>query len=232
MVDPTDFLRRTPLRRVIPGPVEWNALDDGAVAWRVGHRDTVGDLAVVDLSPLPRLGFKGRGTIPAMRTRGLTLEPEPNRAFRQPDESLCLVLGAGEVLLLGPLEGGGTSSVLERRWRIEDGEGTYPVPRGDTHAWLAVAGRAVPDLLAKLCAVDFRLNKFADLAIAQTSVARLNAIVARADRGGMPVFHLLADSASSAYLLGCLLDAAGEFGGVMVGCEALRPRDGRSNGAR
>jgi hypothetical protein len=32
-------------------------------------------LAIVDLSSLSRLGFKGRETIAAMRTRGVMLEP-------------------------------------------------------------------------------------------------------------------------------------------------------------
>ena len=68
-------------------------------------------------------------------------------------------------------------------------------------------------MLAKLCAVDFRTHRFPDFSIAQTSVARLNSIVLRADAGGEPTYHLLADSASSAYMLACLEDAAEEFGG-------------------
>jgi hypothetical protein len=49
--------------------------------------------------------------------------------------------------------------------------------------------------------------------IAQTSVARLNSIVLRADREKRPTYHLLADSTCSAYMLACLKDAAEELGG-------------------
>ena len=57
--------------------------------------------------PLPRLGFKGRGTVSAMHARGIHVEAEANRAFRKPDGGLCPVLAASEVVLLSPLAGDG-----------------------------------------------------------------------------------------------------------------------------
>lgn len=224
MVAVTEFLRRTPLARALPASASWSALGDAAVLARAGTADSLGNLAIADLSPLPRLGFKGRDTIPAMKRRGVTVESEPNRTFRQPGGGLCLVLGAGEVLLLGALEGDNAGpNALETGWHLDESERCYPVPRRDSHAWFAVAGAAAPEMFAKLCGVDLRLHRFADLAIAQTSVARLNAIVARADLDGRTVFNLLADSASAAYLLACLRDAAEEFGGTLIGLDALRP---------
>ncbi len=179
-------------------------------------------LVIADLSGLPRLGFKGRGTIPAMQARGLRLENKPNRAFRQDDGSLCLVLAASEVFLLGA-PGGRKSDFteLENNWRIEDNEKTYPMPRRNSHSWFALDGDAAPELFSKLCAVDLRPHAFGDMAIAQTSVARLNAIVLRADTNGRPLYHLLADSAASGYMLACLNDAAGEFGGKIVDASML-----------
>lgn len=222
MVDPKGFARRSPLIRAFPATADWRSLVETAVVGRVKEREAVGRLAIADLSPLPRLGFKGRGTLAAMKAGGVTLEADPNRAFRQPDGGLCLVLGPGEVLLLGALDGDGTRlSQLERSWRLDDGEQTYPLPRRDTHAWLGVAGDAAPEMFAKLCGVDLRLHIFPDLTIAQTSVARLSAIVARADRETTPFFHLLFDSASSTYLLACLLDAAAEYIGGLIGLDAL-----------
>jgi sarcosine oxidase, subunit gamma len=179
-------------------------------------------IRIADLSALPRLGFKGRGTLAAMASRGIVLEGTPNRAFRQPDGSLCLVLAPGEVFLLSNQAGDGSRfEAMEAGWRIGDKERTYPMPRRDSHAWFAAAGEALAAMMAKICAVDLRHERFADLTIAQTSVARLNAIVLRADRGTVPVFHLLADSASAAYLLDCLRDAAAEFGGRVVDRAAL-----------
>jgi sarcosine oxidase subunit gamma len=175
---------------------------------------TSSQLSIIDLSERPRLGFKGRGTLPAMQKRGIVVENQPNRAFRQADGSLCLVLAASEVFLLGAREGDDSGfAKLEADWRIEEGERAYPMPRRHSHAWFAVQGEATPEVLSKLCAIDFRPHQFDDLSIAQTSVARLNAIVLRADIEDLLTYHLLADSASAVYLLNCLMDSAEEFGG-------------------
>jgi sarcosine oxidase, subunit gamma len=223
MIDPVALPRRSPLRRKLQAAgAGWRKLDDIAVAETVGE-ETAGGIVIADLSPFPRLGFKGRGTVPAMQARGIALEATANRAFRQPDGGLCLVLAPSEVILLSNLNGDGERlAQLEADWRIEDEERTYPLSRRDSHAWLAVAGQALPEMFAKLCAIDLRRDKFADLAIAQTSIAKMSAILTRADMGTTPVFHLLVDSAAALYFCDCLLDAADEFGGRIVGLKALQ----------
>jgi len=85
-----------------------------------------------------------------------------------------------------------------------------------------VAGDALPEMFAKLCAIDLRHAKFADLDIAQTSIARMSAILTRVDIEGNTVFYLLVDSAAALYLCDCLLDAAAEFGGRIVGIDVLQ----------
>lgn len=181
-------------------------------------------ISIADLSARPRLGFKGRGTLPAMQKRGIAVENQPNRAFRQADGSLCLVLAASEVFLLGARDGDDSRfAKLEADWRIEDDERTYPMPRRHSHAWFAVQGDAAPDMLSKLCAIDFRPHRFDDLSIAQTAVAMLNAIVLRADVEDRLTYHVLADSASAVYLLDCLKDAAEEFGGRVMDAKAPTP---------
>jgi sarcosine oxidase subunit gamma len=228
MVDPGAYLRRSPLRRRLEtaGAV-WRDLRDVAIAESVADTAAHGGITIADLSPLPRLGFKGRGTIAAAQSRGIVVEPTPNRAFRQPDGGLCLVLAPGEIILLANLAGDGERlAQLEASWRIEDEERTYPLPRRDSHAWLAVAGEATPEMFAKLCAIDLRHDKFADLAIAQTSIAKMSAILVRADIGANPVFHLLVDSAAALYFCDCLLDAADEFSGRIVGLKTLQKLEG------
>jgi sarcosine oxidase, subunit gamma len=181
-------------------------------------------LSITDLSERPRLGFKGRGTLAAMQRRGIVVENRPNRAFQQADGSLCLVLAASEVFLLGARAADDSAlAKLEADWRIEDGERAYPMPRRHSHAWFAIEGEAAPELLSKLCAVDFRPHRFDDLSIAQTSVARLNAIVLRADVEDRLTYHVLADSASAVYLLACLRDSAEEFGGSVMNAKVAMP---------
>ncbi len=174
-------------------------------------------LTLTDLSALPRLGFKGRGTMEAMKARKIALEPVPNRAFAQKDGGLCLVLAASEVILLGPPSGDGAFlEKLEREWRIKDLERSYPVPRQHGSCWFRLTGGHAPNMFAKICGVDLRLHKFPNHQIAQTSVARLNGVICRDDLGAEPSFHLLADSASSEYLMACLVDAMAEFDGRAV----------------
>jgi sarcosine oxidase subunit gamma len=196
----------------------WRNLPDAAVAESIPAKTAKRSLTLTDLSPLPRLGFKGRGTVPAMAKRGITLEAKANQAYRQADGSLCLVLAPSEVILLSNLKGDGERlAELEKGWRIEDEEPTYPLLRRDSHAWFLVTGHDAPAMFAKIAGIDFRLHKFSDLAIAQTSVAKMTAIVTRADFGKYPAFHLLADSAAAIYFWSCLTDAAREFGGSILG---------------
>lgn len=220
---PSDTLVRSPLAKALAAAAAtWRPIAGSMIADEVKGAADPTRLAIVDLSPLPRLGFKGRGTIPAMQARGIVCEPKANQAYRQPDGTLCLVLAASEVILLGDLAGQTQSfDTWENAWRIEDGERTYPLKRRDSHAWLLLTGRDVPQMFAKLCAIDLRLHKFPNLAIAQTSVAKMTAIVTRADIGATPAFHLLADSASALYLSSCLRDAAQEFGGGLAGLREI-----------
>ena len=77
-------------------------------------------------------------------------------------------------------------------------------------------------MLAKLCGIDLREGAFADMRVAQTSVARLNAIVIRQDIADTSSIDLLTDSASATYFWDCLLDAGREFNLQVVGLNALR----------
>ena len=76
-------------------------------------------------------------------------------------------------------------------------------------------------MLAKLCAIDFRDSNFKMLQVAQTSVARLNAIILREDLGGSHGFHILADRGSAEYLWDCIVDAGGEYAIQVVGLRLL-----------
>ena len=228
MDGPLDHSRRTPLWRLLDSEqASWHAMRDTVIAETVGDGEAARTLGIADLSPLPRIGFKGRGTIEAMKKRAVTVEAIPNSAFRQPDGGLCLVLAPGEVILLSNLAGDGAKLAdMVNGWRIEDEERTYPLLRRDSHAWFAVTGVAAPALFAKLCAIDLRPEKFPDLAIAQTSIAKMSAILVRSDIGATPVYHVLADSAAALYFCSCLTDAAAEFGGEIVGLRAVQELEG------
>ena len=202
----------------------FEALGHGGVAAEVpdGTVESLGRLGLVDLSPLPRTGFKGRGTIPAMQAAGVIVEAEPNRAFSQADGGLCAVLAPGEVLLLcGPHGDAALVRRLEAGWSIDEPRATYLVPRFSTHAWYRVTGELAPAMFATICGIDLRPKSFGQLDIAQTSVVRLTGIIIREDLAGTPAFHLLVHSASAEYVWDCLLDAMAEFGGKPAGLSTL-----------
>lgn len=186
---------------------------------RVPGENTAAPVVLTDLSPFARTGFKGADTPDWLTRHGLTIPDTPNRAAVQADGSVLARLSAGEFLLLG--RPGGESGLVERldaTWSWGDGAGLcFPLPRQDSHAWFHLRGAKVPEMLAKLCGVDLRRHVFADGAVAQTSVARLNAIVLRQGDD----FHLLADSASAEYLWECVVDAMAEFGGSVAGADHL-----------
>ncbi len=218
---PRSFLRR----KLGSLGAAWGPVGQGLAADRIegGTRDTLAQLGLVDLSPLPRIGFKGRNTIPAMQAAGLAVDAAPNRAFRQRDGGVCAVLAPGEIILLsGPSGNADLVRGLETGWSMDNANGTYLTPRASSHAWFRVTGALAPAMFAKMCGIDLRPHKFPNLAIAQTSVAKLTGIIIRDDLAETHAFHLLADSASAEYLWDCVIDAMAEFGGRPAGLAALR----------
>jgi sarcosine oxidase subunit gamma len=224
---PTDSPRRSFVQRKLVGRgARFTEVNGGLVALDYGDPDessAAARLGLADLSVLPRIGFKGPKVIPALEAQGVELSV-PNQAVRQSGGGLAAILALTEVLILAPLDGdAGQISSLERGWSLDRAEGCYLVPRQDSHFWFALTGERTGETLAKLCGVDLRLARFADLGVAQTMVARSNCMVIRADLGALPTFHLLGDSASAGYMWDCLLDAMDEFGGRPVGLAVLCP---------
>ena len=179
-------------------------------------------LGLADLSPLPRVGFRGPGAREWLAAQGIELPDEPNRARLQPDGAIAVTRSWTEVLVLGAIHG--ADSLCDR---LEAGASdahrarAYPLPRFDGLFWFALTGASAAACLAKVCGVDMREPAFPVGSVAQTSVARLSAVFVRVDLGGTPVFHLLGDSASAEYAWTSLLDAMQEFGGKPVGLRAL-----------
>lgn len=175
-------------------------------------------LGLCDASALARGGYKGWTALDWLREQGVGVPEQNNRASRH-DSALVARLADTEALILGGLDGG--CALLDDLGAAPPG-GCYPGPRADANAAFIISGSDAPAMLAKLCAVDLRPRSFPDLSVAQTSVARLNAIVLRADIADTVAFHCLFDSASALYLWHCLIDAMAEFDGRPVGLAALR----------
>jgi sarcosine oxidase subunit gamma len=179
------------------------------------------EMGLADLSPLRRGGYKGWTALDWLRGQGAAIG-ENNTAVLQPDGSRLARLADSEALILGDLRGG--SALLDRVekvWSLDAAVGAYPVPRADTNFWFAITGRCADQMLAKISGVDMRAGKFPDGSVAQTSVARMSAIIIRHDQGRTLAYDMIADSAAASYMWTSLLDAMDEFGGRPVGLDAV-----------
>lgn len=179
------------------------------------------ECAVVDLTGLSRVGFRGTQSSEYLQSRGFSLPDKPNQAITQSDGSLVARLSQTEYLILGSLRDRGERIADEEaRWEL-DHLANYLLPREDSHAWLQLSGVHTADVMAKLCGVDLRSAAFAQGAVAQTSAARINVIVINVKSESHPMFYILCDRASLEYFTGALMDAMAEFGGRALQIDAL-----------
>jgi sarcosine oxidase subunit gamma len=177
--------------------------------------------AMVDLTGLPRVGFRGPDSAAYLMARGFVLPDLPNRAVAQADGSHVARLSQTEFLLLGSLlDRGQRIADEEARWEM-DHSANYLLPREDSHGWLLLSGVHIAEVMAKLCGVDLRSQVFTPGAVAQTAAARINVIVINLGSVATPVFQLLFDRASLDYFKGALMDAMGEFDGTELGIDGL-----------
>ena len=208
-------------RRVAEANVSFVVLDGAGFGETSDPASLASGLKLVDLSVLPRWGLKGRGIASWLARHGMTMPVADNRAERQQDGSLLARLASAEVLILAPVIGKSVLAGPIERMAPGGEDACYGAPRRESHCWFVVIGSDAAKMLAKLCGVDLSPGRFAIGQIAQTSVARLGAIVIRQDLGGLLAFFLLADSASAEYLWDCLLDAMAEFAGAVCGADAI-----------
>ena len=223
----TSTLRRSfHYRDLETAGAQFKPVAGAAIAWAYGdNTDAEGNrvrkMGIADLSPLPRTGFKGRDTGLWLASQNIEIGEASNRAYVCGSGSLAAKLAPTEVLLLGAVDGSDPlPETLDGAW--SDAAGLcFPVPRRDASFWFLITGERATAMFAKICGVDLRSKSFDNHAIAQTSVARSNAIIIRDDLGSLPAFHMLGDSASAGYMWMCLLDAMDEFDGGPVGLEAV-----------
>lgn len=218
-ITPEQFHRRSFVYpRLLAAGAAFTDIGDAAVAASFPGRPTP-PLGLADLSPLPRTGVKGPRALEWLGERGWPVPQVSNTAAATAAGDQVLRLGDRELLVLASPAGDG-EAVRELEAAIP-GDGAWHVPRRDSHCAFALQGEADVACLLKLCGVDLRPARFPAGAVAQTSVARLNAIVCRAPEDRARTFHLLADSASALWLWDVLVDAMAELDGGPIGVGQL-----------
>ena len=220
----TTLLRRSQLsRRHIALGAEFEQIGDTLLVSNYGSSEEIAQaksLALIDLSTLPRTGFKGAGATTWATSQGVKIPERPNLALLQKDQSLVVRLSHQELLILSNIDP--LSTQIERLDMMAVGPQTYTLPRADSHCWLAVTGSQAAEMFSKVCGVDLRPHKFANNAVAQTSVAKASAIVVRHDLGTTHCFYVLTDVSAAEFLWDCLIDAMLEYDGGPVGVASMR----------
>ena len=177
--------------------------------------------ALIDLTHLSRVGFRGADAAAYLQQQGYNTPEVPNTLTVQSDGSVVGRLSATEYLVLGTLKDFGEKvTALEASWQMNE-QLNYLLPRQDSHAWFMITGQFIVPVMAKLCGVDLSEHAFKTGQIAQTSVARINAIVFNVSDESCPKFSILCDRAASLYMWEVLQDAMDEFQGKVIGINSL-----------
>jgi sarcosine oxidase subunit gamma len=221
MIKPENFSKRSLAYRQL-SDAEYIERSQGAVVYRIkGVNSTdVGCPSLLDLSLVSRTGFRGDNAEKHLQKIGLPVPAKPNQSSIGDKGELILRLSQKEFWVLDGVTIEDDSFTKVNQLELPT-ENCYSLFCQDSHAWFMLTGSYLADIMAKLCGVDLRNDVFPLGSIAQTSVARVNAIVVSHEVNSLPVFSLLSDSASSEYLWNALLDAMQEFNGSIDGLNAL-----------
>lgn len=154
-----------------------------------------------DFSLCPRVGLRGEHAKQQILKLQLPYPEAINHASQSAD-SLVVRLGYTEVWLLS----GNPSSTLDKT--PMDG---FQIPCFDSHAWFVLHSSFKPEIMSKICGVDLRPESFPLGAVAQTSVAKISAIVIHHQINDDSVFSLLCDRSLADYFWLAVSDAMQEF---------------------
>lgn len=178
-------------------------------------KQSVENLALIDMTNKTRIGFRGANSAAHLSSAKIAMPSKPNKMVACETSALMtLRLSDNEYWLLDGLTT--APDTLPEIASLPVPEQCYHLYCQNSHAWFMLTGQYIEQVMAKLCGVDLRLENFALDDIAQTSLARVNAVIVRHEINHVAVFSILSDSASAEYLWDCILDAMTEFSGKAV----------------
>ena len=180
--------------------------------WEVCAGTPDGDVAVADLSAVAKVLVKA----PPEPTVEAALGARFARAAWVGDH---LVTGAapGEWLVLAPV-GAADGTVQHYRSLLTDATDGLTTVMDLTHgrALMRVSGKAAPDLLRRVTAVDLDDRFVPQGGALRTSLARVVTDVVRDDVAGRPSYLLHCERSSGRYLVKSLLAAGADLGARLV----------------
>ncbi len=215
-ITPESFSKRSFVYRQL-SDAEFSEVADAAQASDMKNgRSRVLKVGILDLSVLPRTGFRSLNAASHLQAADLPVPAQPSQASVTDN----VRLSQKEFWVLGTVadQGVGVDAVNQQG---QPEKGCYALYNQDRHAWLTLTGAHLPDIMAKVCGVDLRAEAFLVGSIAQTSEARINVVVVHHHINEISCFFLLRDSTAAEYLWESLLDAMAEFRGEVIGSNTL-----------
>jgi sarcosine oxidase subunit alpha len=189
-------------------------------------------VGLCDISPVGKLDLKGKQFVPLFEfffspsalpqighVQRMALS-DPNHASEI--EVSCCRLGNDRVLLLTKPD---TLAMVEQAFtrRIKATEDCLHLTNlTSALAGVQLVGPQSCELLQKLTALDLSPQQFVDLTCAQGSVAKMHALVVRADLGPELTYEVYCGREFGEYLWDTLRDAGREFGAVPFGVATQR----------
>ncbi len=195
--------------------------------WEISARAARGDLSLSDETPLAKVAVRAPFRGAAADALGVGFGRTTRTDVDGVGVGDVLVVGSGPgewLVLAAPGRGPDLAAALTRRLG-SSGEFVSVIDLTHGRALVRLAGRAAPQVLAKVCGIDLSDSVTPDGAALRTTVARVVTDVVRDDRGGPPSsvgpsYLLHVERSSGQFLAGALLDAGAEFGletGTFVG---------------
>jgi heterotetrameric sarcosine oxidase gamma subunit len=174
--------------------------------WEVSACRSVAELKITDCTPLAKTLVLASMGGELARTLGVPF----GRAVRDAQGALVVGSGPGEWLLLSTPGTG--AEVRERVEQVQEGELVSVLDATHGRALVRITGTRVPDLLAKVCAIDFSEAVTPNGAAFRSSVAKLLTDVIRDDLDEERSYLLHCERSSGQYLFDALIDAGDEYG--------------------
>jgi len=172
------------------------------------------NLAICDLSALPKMGVKGRGAVACLREEGLTV-PERIYGWRQlEDGGLAIRTDRNEVFLEEGIEGSTLAGLSKKLGR--GATSVDRVERQDT--CLLLSGSRAIEVLRQTCSFNFSVESET---VVMTRIALVSCMVLSCREAGVPVYRIWCIPSYGVYLWENLLQIVAELGGDAVGVECV-----------
>ena len=172
------------------------------------------DLAICDVSALPKLGVKGKGAAAWLNDQGIPI-PDGIYEWMHFDEDALIIRLATDEFFLEDNMRGKLVAELSRRlgWGLA---GVYRVERQDTG--LLISGQQSHEVLAQTCSYPFdKIEK----KIVMTRVALVSCSILPMVLNEVQTFRIWFSSTYAIYLWNSLTEIMEELGGKPVGVESL-----------